>query len=749
MMGPRSLQRRLLAVVVLALAPIVVLSVATVVLLARQQSLEIRNSAIQTMRAMGGAVDTELARLTSVLQTLAANDALDHGDLLVFRATALRVKEADPAWANIILADVATRQLVNLVRPPGTPLPTSALWPAPFKRALAERRAVIGPLVPFGPIIREPVFTIDVPVLRGDKVLYMLTGIVRPAALSALIVKQHVPAEGVVSILDADGKHIARSRAHNDWVGKAASATLQDLMRRGAEGWGASVTLEGQSIYAAFSRSALTGWTVAVGIPRDAIDGPIRRSYVTLGSAIALSLAVGLIAAVVAARSVSRPMQALRAAAQALGRGERPAAPLTKLPEVREVADALTAAGEARREAEHQREALLRREQDARAAAEEANHAKDEFLAVLSHELRTPLNAVYGWARMLRMGELRSDRVDRALEAIERNANAQVQLIDDLLDVSRVVTGKMRLELRSVDPALVVEAALDAVRPAADAKAIGVRSTIDPSAGPVAGDPDRLRQVVWNLLMNAVKFTPRGGAISVLVQRVNEHVEIVVSDTGQGIAVDVLPFVFDRFRQADSSTTRLHSGLGLGLALVKHLVDLHGGTVTADSPGAGKGATFSVRLPRQTTMETPVDSAARRAQVESGPAGVRLDGLRILVVDDDPDALDVASEILNVAGATVKICASAPDALALVREWRPDVLVADIAMPGEDGYSLIRKVRSLDESHGGKIPAIALTAYGRVDDRVRALTAGYTMHVPKPVDPGELTGVIASAVELR
>ena len=485
-------------------------------------------------------------------------------------------------------------------------------------------------------------FTIDVPVVRGDNVLYMVTGIIRPAARVALTAKQHVPV----------------------------------------------------------------------------------------------------------ARSVSRPMQALRAPAQALGRGEQPTPPRTKLVEVGEVADALSTASEARRQAERQREALLHREQDARAAAEEANRAKDEFLAVLSHELRTPLNAVYGWARMLRSGAVRGERIDRALEAIERNANAQVQLIDDLLDVSRVITGKMRLQMRSVDPAVVVETALDAMRPAADAKAIHAQSTVDPKTGSVAADPDRLGQVMWNLLMNAVKFTPRGGRITVLVQPVNGYVEILVTDTGQGIAADVLPFVFDRFRQADSSSTRTHSGLGLGLALVKHLVDLHGGTVTADSAGPGCGATFVVRLPLQTT-ETRADGSLRRAHVDADAARVRLDGLRVVVVDDDPDAVDVASAILNAAGATVRTCATAPEALARVRDWRPDVMVADIAMAGEDGYSLIRKLRALDESEGGKIPAIALTAYGRADDRARSLTAGYSMHVPKPVEPAELTNAIASAVELR
>jgi PAS domain S-box-containing protein len=390
---------------------------------------------------------------------------------------------------------------------------------------------------------------------------------------------------------------------------------------------------------------------------------------------------------------------------------------------------------------------LLAAEKAARAEAETANRAKDEFLAVLSHELRTPLNAVYGWARMLRTGQIGGGAAERAIDAIIRNANAQVQLIDDLLDVSRVITGKMRLDVRPVDLHAVVEGALDAVRPAAEAKGIQLQSVLDPRAGPVTGDPNRLQQVVWNLLMNAVKFTPKGGRVQVHLQRVNSHVEIVVSDTGPGIPAEVLPFIFDRFRQGDSSSTRAHTGLGLGLALVKHLVELHGGGVTVQSPGEGKGAIFVVRLPLS-IADLSASRAPRlhptAASLALPPATVRLDGLRVLVVDDEADALELASAILTAAGATVRACSSVPQALEVLQQWRPDVLVSDIEMPGEDGYSLIRKVRALDGDRGGTTPAVALTAYGRTQDRMQSLTAGYSMHVPKPVDPGEFTAIIAS-----
>jgi PAS domain S-box-containing protein len=396
---------------------------------------------------------------------------------------------------------------------------------------------------------------------------------------------------------------------------------------------------------------------------------------------------------------------------------------------------------------EEARNALLAREQEARAEAEAGNRAKEEFLAILSHELRTPLNAVYGWARMMQTRELDDETSARALDAIVRNANAQVQLIDDLLDVSRVINGKMRLEVRLVDVKEVIEAALDVVGPSAEAKGVRVEAMFDPRGGLVNGDPGRLQQIVWNLAINAVKFTPAGGHVQVRAHRTNEHVEIIVSDTGHGIPAHVLPYVFDRFRQWDSSSTRAHSGLGLGLALVKHLTELHHGTVSAESAGEGKGATFKVALPRAVATPTLHGTPPTGSALSLEP-GVRLEGLRILVVDDESDARELATTILDGAGATVKSCRSAADALAVLQGWRPDVLVSDIDMPGEDGYSLIRKIRELDEARGGRTPAVAVTAYGRTEDRVRTLSSGYSMHIPKPVDPDEFTTIIASVARV-
>jgi PAS domain S-box-containing protein len=734
-------------VVLVALAPIVTLSCVNLVLSARQQRAERLGLTIEATRAMVGSVDSELNRLSAVLQALAASSALERGDLKDFYDTARRTKERDATWMNIVLADTEGKQLTNLLRPYGATLPEKPAWPDTFLPVLRERRPSIGPLVPHGPIIQTPIFSIDVPVMRGNELHYVLTGIVTPDAIRTVIDQQRVPPDGVVSIFDARGNHVARSRSHEQWVGKPASQTLQGLMAGKTEGAGPSLTLDGQHIYAAFSRSPVTGWSVAVGVPRGAIDGPVRRSYMTLGAGIALSLIFGLGAAFIAARCVSRPMGALRVAAQAVGRGERPSVPRTALPEIREVAGALLAAyvarkkqleteqaarakaetvtrvnselleaqereevgtrrlaaivdssddaivsktvegvitswnrsaermfgwtaaeaigrhiyliipedrqaeeddvlarirrGETidhyetvrvakdgrlldisltvsplkdtigrivgaskiarditeRRRLEHERDQLLLREQQARVEAESSSRAKDQLLATVSHELRTPLNAILGWARLLQTDALDETARSRAVDVIVRSASSQAQLVEDLLDLSRFATGRMNLTWEGCDVVTLVDQALDAVRPVADAKGITLATEFAPNVGEILGAPDRLRQMVWNLAMNAIKFTPAGGHIKVTVLNADQHVTLVVADDGVGISPAVLSHVFEEFQQEDSSSTRAHGGLGIGLALVKQIVELHGGEVHAQSPGKGKGATFTVTIP--------------------------------------------------------------------------------------------------------------------------------------------------------
>jgi PAS domain S-box-containing protein len=400
-----------------------------------------------------------------------------------------------------------------------------------------------------------------------------------------------------------------------------------------------------------------------------------------------------------------------------------------------------------RKEAEAQREQLLLREKAAREQAETASRVKDEFLAVVSHELRAPLNAINGWTFMLLRGTMDRSSQMRALESIHRQVRSQCQLIDDLLDVARIVSGKLRLEMSNIDPSRAINAALEVVRPAAEAKEIDLIAKLDPSMKLLWADSDRLQQVIWNLLSNAIKFTPPGGRVEIRSRRADSIDEIVVSDTGQGVSEDFLPYIFDRFRQADSSTTRAHEGIGLGLAIVRHLIELHGGTVFAKSAGKGKGATFTIRLPLRTTRRQKAEVAGRKRETETVPRPPSeeqeiLKGVRVLLVDDSVEDRDVLLAELTHLGATVCASSSVNEALIKLEEFQPDVLVADIAMPGEDGYSLIRKLRARPLDRRNLTPAIALTAYAGDANRKRALEAGFQKHMSKPADPTALARTI-------
>ena len=401
----------------------------------------------------------------------------------------------------------------------------------------------------------------------------------------------------------------------------------------------------------------------------------------------------------------------------------------------------------ARRRAEQEREQLLDKEQKAREAAEAANRAKDEFLATVSHELRAPLNAMLGWAQILRTTRVDEATMAHAIEIIERSARTQSRLIEDLLDTARIVSGKLRLDIQPVDLTSLIENAVDVLRPAAEAKGIDIKVALNAGREVITGDPDRLQQIVWNLLSNAIKFTPKDGHVEVRLERADPHARITVTDTGRGISPEYLPYIFDRFLQADGSSTRRHTGLGLGLSLVRHLVELHGGTVYAKSPGEGLGASFIIDLP----MRAVLPQLSEGEPATFGTAGIwgapSLEGVWVLVVDDETDARELVATLLQQCGAKVTAVASAREALAAVsgeQQKRPDIVISDVSMPEVDGYDLIRRIRELPPEKGGRTPAVALTAYGRSIDRIRALSAGFQMHMPKPVEPAELATVVAS-----
>jgi PAS domain S-box-containing protein len=397
---------------------------------------------------------------------------------------------------------------------------------------------------------------------------------------------------------------------------------------------------------------------------------------------------------------------------------------------------------EASQQAAEERKILLDSERHARAEAERNSQMKDEFLATLSHELRTPLTAILGWAQVLRRGSRDQADLHRGLQTIERNARAQAQLIEDLLDMSSIASGKVRLEMLTLAPAAIVAAAIDTVRPAAAAKQITIRQEFEPAPGMVAGDANRLQQIIWNLLTNALKFTPQGGNITVAIRREADQIAISVRDSGIGIAPGFLAHVFERFRQADATTTRKHGGLGLGLSIVKHLVEQHGGTVTAASDGEDRGACFTVRLPRRNGLDEPPASADGGPQRRA--AAHDLSGLQVLVVDDEDDARELIKRILNDCNAEVLTAATATEALTLLQHARPDLMVSDLGMPEVDGYGLLDRIRAMGPSRGGDLPAIALTAFARSEDRIKALSSGFLAHISKPVEPNELIAKVAA-----
>jgi PAS domain S-box-containing protein len=406
--------------------------------------------------------------------------------------------------------------------------------------------------------------------------------------------------------------------------------------------------------------------------------------------------------------------------------------------------------GTARQSAEEERAAALIRERDARRHAEEADRLKDEFLATLSHELRTPLTSILGWASMIRNGEVEGANAMRAIETIERNARSQARLIDDLLDVSRIITGNLRLDLHPLNLVPIVEAGLDALRPTADVKGIKLQTGFVPGGCLVKGDSNRLRQVIWNLLSNAIKFTQRGGSVNIALTCVESTARLTVSDTGDGISAEFLPYVFDRFRQAEGSISRKQGGLGLGLAVARHLVELHGGMISAASEGAGRGSAFTVDLPLAQERRDPARAEERQLEVErrqSHSGGVvRLDDVHVLLVEDDEDSRKLLGTMLKRYGARVTAAKSAKEALLAFDSELPDILVSDIGMPDEDGYELIRKLRALPIEKGGRVPAIAVTGYASRKDRERALTAGYQQHMAKPIEQADIVGAIAALI---
>ncbi len=573
----------------------------------QQQRAVVDRQNVDTARAMLIAVDKELESTTDALNVLASVDELHRRDLRAFNRLAVRLVPREPGWHAVLLLDSSGRLLMNTA---AAHAQRGALPNADWTRTVS---ASLRPTV--SDLFEDPVgghfVVVAVPVIRDGKLQFILAAQLRSSALSEVLRRQNVPPNGVVTLIDRTARIIARTRNEEQYVGKPPSAAFRAAAVRMSEGSWRGNLLEGTPSYSALSRSTLTGWTLGIGLPAEAIDGPIRRSIWALAGVGIVILILGVTFALVVGHLIVRALGSASLAVRALARSEPLPDRHSRIVEIEELSAGLRDAASIlskrlyeRDQAEAQRsralaerEQALLAEQAARREAEAANRSKDEFVATISHELRTPLNAIFGWVKLLRGGSLDAEAQVRALDVIERNTRAQAQLIDDLLDMSRVVTGNLRLDMREIELGAVLEAAVESVRPAAAAKQLELVVGPPHPGAVVLGDPDRLQQIAWNLLTNSIKFTPAGGRIEVQISVEGSAALLCVSDSGAGIDPDFLPHVFERFRQGASSESRGYGGLGIGLALVRHLVELHGGTVIAHSDGVNRGARFTVRIP--------------------------------------------------------------------------------------------------------------------------------------------------------
>ena len=725
------LRRRLFLLAAAALVPLAVIAGLGLAVLVGHQWDEARRAGIELTRALATAVESELGRSISVMEAAATSPTLDTGDLAEFHRRATRVAESQWHWRAIMVVDPDGRPLLHTGFSYGATIPPFAA-PASIARVRATGRPVIGDLVRVGAGEAEGApfdFSVLVPVVRGGTLRYVAIALVDPTAIREILNSQRVPSDWVISIFDTAGRRVARSRAHDENLGKPGAPSVVELIAQPAdEGWGITTAVEGDRIYTAYSRVKSVRWTVATGIPVSFVNGAVRRSALLFGGGMLLSLVIGVFAATRIARSITGPIGELGEAAAALGRRAPVAAPITEIAEIGRVGEALVAAAEERTSGERERDALLGREQEARAAAEAANRAKDEFLAMLGHELRNPLGAVANAVGVLDNVDVSSDAAVRARRIIARQTAHLSRLTDDLLDAGRVITGKIVLHREPLDLAEVVARAL------ATAEVGRHRLVRDLRSVWIDGDPTRIEQVVMNLVGNAVKYTPAGGTIAVTAAPDDGAAVLRVRDDGVGMAPELAARVFELFVQGDRPLDRASGGLGIGLTLVQRLAELHGGSATASSAGRGKGSEITVRIP---AIRAPT-------RAESSPPPAKLRAARdVLVVEDNEDARTALCELLALGGHRVRAATDGVAGLAAVLAAPPDFALVDIGLPGLDGYEVARRVRAA-ENGGRHTMLVALTGYGLPEDRERALAAGFDLHLVKPVSMAALEQLFAA-----
>ena len=728
--GP--LERRLVLIVLAALLPLVLVAAYILHDTANRQREDLIEATQSRLAALMGAVDAELTGVIASLDTLAASPR--QSEAIALHEEAQRLVNRRSGWNNIVLLDRRGQQVMN-TRLPATMAPRPASEPDLLAQVLETGRVHVGDLR-YIDEIRHHVFAVYLPIREDGEVRNVLAAVLRPEAFHALLASQVIPPPGVAALLDRNGRVVSRTVAPLDSAGREASPSLRALLADGqATGSGITLTLEGAQVYTAFARSPTTGWVLALGLPVEVVDAPVRRAYAVLGGAIILSVLLGLAVSFLVGRTITRPMRDLEDAALRIGRGEQPVLPATRLPEIQRVGTALL-------DAQREREALLAREreatrqaQQARQQAETANRMKDEFLAMLAHELRNPLAAISSASALLDMvaGQRLGEGSEQgpgahARAVIRRQVGHMAHLTDDLLNVGRVMTGKIDLKRVPIELATTVSAAVRTLR--STGQLDGHRVDVDVEPVWVNADAARLEQVITNLISNAVKYTPVGGAVRIRLRAEDDHAVLRVADSGVGIEPELLPHVFDLFVQGKRSLDRSQGGLGIGLTLVRRLTELHGGTAQAHSDGPGRGAEFVVRLP---SIDAPAPAAIELAST-SGE-----NRLRVLLIEDNEDLRATLRSLLSLRGHQVFEAADGRRGVDLVFAEKPDVALVDIGLPVLDGYGVARAVRArLD----GTVRLIAMTGYGSASDVDAGLAAGFDGYLIKPVDLQQLERVL-------
>ncbi len=731
MTAPRrtSLRTLLIALAASALLPLAVTSGIGLYLLDSHHRDQTRRLGIETARALSTAVDAELNRAIAVLLALAGDASLEQHNVEGFRNHAQRVVRAQPGWLLIALTSPEGSHLMSTRTHRGSDTPPAVVEPESVYRLVRERVPLVGSMQRgSGGHYAVPV---RVPVMSNGTLRYVLSGVVKPDAFLDVVKRQKVRTDWVISIFDAGGIRVARSRSHEQSLGTRASPSLQKLLQGSSEGWDLTQTIEGDPVYTAFSRSPETGWTVAVGIPEPLMHDGAARTLAAYGSGLLMSLGLALIAVVLLARRIAIPMASLRAAARTLARREVPVIAPTKMTEIGEVADALVAAGEQRARVEGERERLLRGEQEARAAAERANRFKDEFVSMLSHELRNPIAAIASAARLLEPDLVAPDVAQRAREVIRRQTRQLGRLADDLLEAEAAVQGRIVLERRRVDLGAV---ARDVLRHTMAARGVDSHRVSEALESVwVSADPLRLEQMIARLLDNAFKFTPEGGSIHLTTRADAGEGVLTVTDSGIGMTSELAQRVFELFAQAEREPHRPEGGLGIGLTLVRRLAELHGGSAVARSAGPGKGSEFEVRLPR-----TPAPQPRVASRVAPPAAKPR----HVLVVEDNEDARMMLRLLLESAGHRVRVAGDGVEGLQAVLDEKPDIALIDIGLPRMDGYEVARRIHEAFRDAARPF-LVAITGYGLPTDQQRAMAAGFDVHLVKPIDHAVLESILA------